>query len=187
MLSAVDSKYHVPLDCDYNLKQINESWISHFGWTHMLLLNCTSPELQRNSQYEKKESSLKLRLKHLCGYVVSIASDLKDWNFQIINKISSVSIKRTPWPESARELHRPSDRRLSARLVPTFADRGCHVVSVTDHYGRIVGCLDWSRYFFFQAAPLQSCSRGWGPLLLRKYGVGNRTRTSGSVAKNSDH
>jgi hypothetical protein len=39
-------------------------------------------------------------------------------------------IKKTPWPESERELYRPSDRRLSAKLVPTFADRGCHVVSV---------------------------------------------------------
>jgi hypothetical protein len=33
--------------------------------------------------------------------------------------------------------------------VPTFADRGCHVVSVTDPYGRILGFLDRSRYFFF--------------------------------------
>jgi hypothetical protein len=46
------------------------------------------------------------------------------------------------WPESASELHRPSDRRLSVKLVPTFADRGCHVVSVTDPYGRILGFLD---------------------------------------------
>jgi hypothetical protein len=28
----------------------------------------------------------------------------------------------TPWPESAKELYRPSDHRLSAKLVPTFAD-----------------------------------------------------------------
>jgi hypothetical protein len=28
--------------------------------------------------------------------------------------------KLTPWPESAIELYRPSDRRLSAKLVPTF-------------------------------------------------------------------
>jgi hypothetical protein len=28
-----------------------------------------------------------------------------------------------------------------------FADRGCHVVSVTDHYGRILDFLDRSRYF----------------------------------------
>jgi hypothetical protein len=25
---------------------------------------------------------------------------------------------------------------LSAKLVPTFADRGCHAVSATDPYGR---------------------------------------------------
>jgi hypothetical protein len=44
---------------------------------------------------------------------------------------------KTPWPESASELYRPRDRRLSAKLVLTFADRGCHVVSVTDPNGRI--------------------------------------------------
>jgi hypothetical protein len=38
--------------------------------------------------------------------------------------------KQTPWSESASELYRPSDRRLSAKLVATFADTGCHVVSV---------------------------------------------------------
>jgi hypothetical protein len=27
---------------------------------------------------------------------------------------------KTPWPESASELYPPSDRRLSAKLVPTF-------------------------------------------------------------------
>jgi hypothetical protein len=31
---------------------------------------------------------------------------------------------KTPWPESASELYRPSDRCLSAKLVQTFADRG---------------------------------------------------------------
>jgi hypothetical protein len=31
---------------------------------------------------------------------------------------------------------------LSTKLVPTFADRGCHVVSGTDPYGRILGFLD---------------------------------------------
>jgi hypothetical protein len=35
-------------------------------------------------------------------------------------------------PESASELYRPSDRYLSAKIVPTFTDRGWHVVSVTD-------------------------------------------------------
>jgi hypothetical protein len=44
--------------------------------------------------------------------------------------------------------------------MPTFADRGCHVVSVTDPYGRILGFLDRSRYFFFQVAP-ELYSQGW--------------------------
>jgi hypothetical protein len=34
------------------------------------------------------------------------------------------------------------DRRLLAKLVPTFAVRGRHVVSVTDPYGRILCLLD---------------------------------------------
>jgi hypothetical protein len=55
--------------------------------------------------------------------------------------------KKTPWSESAGELYRPSDRRLSAKWLPTVSDRGCHVVSVTDSYGRILGFIDRSRYF----------------------------------------
>jgi CBS-domain-containing membrane protein len=31
---------------------------------------------------------------------------------------------------------------LSAKLVPTSADKGCHMISVTDPYGRIIGFLD---------------------------------------------
>jgi hypothetical protein len=34
-----------------------------------------------------------------------------------------------------------------------FADRVCHVVSVTNPYGRILGFLDRSRYYFLQVAP----------------------------------
>jgi hypothetical protein len=49
---------------------------------------------------------------------------------------------KTSRPESASELFRPRDLRLLAMLVPTFMDRGCRVVSVTDPYGRI---LDFSR------------------------------------------
>jgi hypothetical protein len=45
--------------------------------------------------------------------------------------------EQTPRFESESELYRPSDRRLSAKLVPTFAGRRCHVVSVTDLFGSI--------------------------------------------------
>jgi hypothetical protein len=40
--------------------------------------------------------------------------------------------KRNSGAWSASELYRPSDRRLSAKLVPTLADRGCRVVSATN-------------------------------------------------------
>jgi hypothetical protein len=135
--------------------------------------------------------------------------NLKHFNFWLVlNRISVLMVKRcplshlpnanrkgilfTPWSESASELYRPRDRHLSAKLVPSFADRGCHVVRVTDPYGRNLGFLDWSLNFFYQVAP-QLYSLGWvdpfsEPLLLRKFGSdGNRTRTPGSVARNSDH
>jgi hypothetical protein len=38
--------------------------------------------------------------------------------------VLDISHKKTPWPESTSELYQPSDRCLSAKLVPTFADRG---------------------------------------------------------------
>jgi hypothetical protein len=37
---------------------------------------------------------------------------------------------------SGRELYRPSDRRLSAKLVSTFAGRGRCVVKATNSHGR---------------------------------------------------
>jgi hypothetical protein len=40
--------------------------------------------------------------------------------------------KKKQWPRSESEVYRPSDRSLSAKSVPTFADRGCHMVNVTD-------------------------------------------------------
>jgi hypothetical protein len=103
-----------------------------------------------------------------------------------------IQTEQTAWPESASELYRPKDRRLSAKLVPTFADRRCHVVSATDPYGRILGFLEWCCYFFFHVVP-QLYSRRWAnpvpdSLLLRKSSsTGNRSRTSGFVARYSDH
>jgi hypothetical protein len=57
------------------------------------------------------------------------------------------------------ELYGSSDRRLSAKLVSTFADRGSHVVSVTDPYGHILGFSGPEPILFFQVAP-QLYSRG---------------------------
>jgi hypothetical protein len=93
---------------------------------------------------------------------------------EIIHKNSVAWVRR-------RELHRPNDRRLSAKLVPTLADRERRVVSATNPPVLNFGFLDRSRYFL-EIAP-QLSSRGWvdpvlDPLLLRKSGsAGNGTRT----------
>jgi hypothetical protein len=75
-------------------------------------------------------------------------------------------------------------------MSKAFADR-CYMVSTMDPYGRILGFLDRSRYSFFQVAP-QLYSQGWvdpvpDPQLRKSGSAGNRTQTSGSVARNSDY
>jgi hypothetical protein len=65
------------------------------------------------------------------------------------------------------------------------------VVSVKDPYGRILDFLDRSRYFSIKY--LLSCTHEaeWTPFqthdIFFSGSAGNRTRASGSVAKNSDH
>jgi hypothetical protein len=81
--------------------------------------------------------------------------------------------RKTPWLEPVRQLYRPSDRRLSAKLVPTFMDRGCHVVSVTDPYGRI---LD-----FIRPELLLFLSRSSSVLLTRLSGPRSRPTTSQKI------
>jgi hypothetical protein len=114
-------------------------------------------------------------------FAVNNSTASQNWGNFRATELSMTKSKQTPWPYSASELYRPRDRRLSAKLVPTLADRGCRVVSSTDPHGRILGFLDRSRYYFFQVAP-QLYSRGWvgpvpDPVLLRKSGsAGNRTR-----------
>jgi hypothetical protein len=58
----------------------------------------------------------------------------------------------------SREIHN-SVVLVREQTSAKFADKGCHVVSVTDPYGRIIGFLGRSRYFFFQVAS-QLYSRG---------------------------
>jgi hypothetical protein len=76
------------------------------------------------------------------------------------------------------------------KLVPTFTDKGCHVVSLTDPYDCNLGFLDRSRYFSIKQ--LLNCTHEaeWTPFQTHFFfsgSAGNRTRSSGSVAKNSDH
>jgi hypothetical protein len=66
------------------------------------------------------------------------------------------------------------------------------VVAVTDPYGRILGFLDRIRYFFVSSSFSIVLTRLSAPVsdppLLRKFrSAPNRIRTSGSVARDSDH
>jgi hypothetical protein len=82
----------------------------------------------------------------------------KTW-LTVMFPVLTILKKQTPWSESASELYRPSDRRLSAKWLPTFAARGCHVVSVT---GSLRPYSRFSRQdplLFYQVSP-QLYSRG---------------------------
>jgi hypothetical protein len=106
----------------------------------------------------------------------------------VLNLITNLA----PLSQSASELYWLSHRSMSAKLLPNFADSGCHVVSATDPHVCILGFLDRSHYCFFQVAP-QLYSRGWmgsfsDPLLLKNLlAPGIKAGTSGSVTRNSDH
>jgi hypothetical protein len=70
------------------------------------------------------------------------------------------------------ELYWPRGLRLSAKLVPTFADSECHVVRVANPFARNLVFFRPVQLHFFLAAP-KLYSRGWvdpvpDPLLLRK-------------------
>jgi hypothetical protein len=98
--------------------------------------------------------------------------------------------KQSLWPESASELYWPSDRRLSAKWLPTRADRRCHVVSVTDPSGRIFSVFKTGAATFLSSSSVVLTKLSGPrsrPTTFFSGSAGNRTRASGSVAKNSDH
>jgi hypothetical protein len=77
--------------------------------------------------------------------------------------------------------HTDSDCHLSAKLVPTFADRGCHGVRVTDRYCRILGFIDRSSYFFFLNCTHEAIT------YINSVPTSQETIHLCSVARNSDH
>jgi hypothetical protein len=50
------------------------------------------------------------------------SNSLKEKRLFLLDTLTNLLIN--PWLQSAKEPYRPSDRRLSANLVPTLADRG---------------------------------------------------------------
>jgi hypothetical protein len=91
---------------------------------------------ENRTRDQQNAKQLYMLLTH-CAYMETIryiGSELRIWKYLIY--------AASQWSGSASEIYLPSDRHLSAKLVPPFADRGCHVVSVTDLYCRILGFLD---------------------------------------------
>jgi hypothetical protein len=93
-------------------------------------------------------------------YAVIVNCSLCNILYTRIMHCTVMSYYKPPWLVSTNELYRSSDGRLSTKFVPTFAYRGCHVVSVTDPYVCTLNFLYRERYFFFQVA-LKLYSRGW--------------------------
>jgi hypothetical protein len=73
----------------------------------------------------------------LCQLLLIKGAVWSAWRFP--TAVFSVFLDQTPWPEFESEICRPSDCRLATMFVPTFADRGCRVVSAMGPHGRVLG------------------------------------------------
>jgi hypothetical protein len=71
----------------------------------------------------------------LSGYNIPVSMACKEGKIGAVYVRGKILLPKLKL-NSASKLYRPSDHRLLAKLAPTFADRGCHAVSVTDPYGR---------------------------------------------------
>jgi hypothetical protein len=102
-------------------------WSSITYTTYCLLLTCISREYLI---CEYHDNSLDTRVMlHVCLLLVLWTWEksvrVRDWKTSDKEKFDACHL-------SASEPYWPSERRLSAKLVPNFADRGCRVVSATD-------------------------------------------------------
>jgi hypothetical protein len=84
-------------------------------------------------------SNLNNTSSHSASQTCSCSGELSLAQSEPSISMANLTCGKTPWPEFANELYRRRGSRLSAKLVPTFADRRCLVVSVTDPYRRILG------------------------------------------------
>jgi hypothetical protein len=149
--------YHVKRKIIYMTSRFNTWNIHHIccdniGYAYMNGMKCRACSVANSTEF-----TLLLLLKRypsLIMFLLVVGWDWVPWClaciWPIVPATNKQTNKQTPWSESASEPYRPSDRRLSAKWLPTFVDKGCHVVSVTDPYGRILGFLDRSRYFFIK-------------------------------------
>jgi hypothetical protein len=104
---------------------------------HLLLkLDAISSKMNRNKPSQWRRDATFIWLKNCSCWVDRTSQDMKICMISKRKELTRLHKKLTPWLYSSNELYRQSDRRLSAKLVPTFADIECRVVSATDPHGR---------------------------------------------------
>jgi hypothetical protein len=119
-----------------------------------------------------------------CNCKLSLFNSVDFHSYQTNNNNNSVGLVR----ERIILSERPAV--VSEVSAKCFAVRGRRVLNAANPYSRILGFPDRTSYSLFQVAP-QFYTLGWvdprsrpDQLLFRKCGsAGNRTRTSGSVAR----
>jgi hypothetical protein len=101
----------------------------------LLQLIRMSDNSDRNMKCEKFCSQLSTYFKRHINYVDSSTNQKLQQYYEHLRTVTRFLLKNsnrglklnyTPWLWSASELYRPSDRHL-AKLVPTFANRGCDI------------------------------------------------------------
>jgi hypothetical protein len=151
-LLGCDAEYRTNWLCYPQIATVHLVVIYQTAWRHVtenshLRTSCRENQASHNLHHSSWENGCAWCC-NVCVYVPTLTSfqNVK----QITDLLPSILIIKVNYSYLvwvASELYRPSDRRLSVKLMPTFADRGCHVVSVTNPHGRILGFLDRSRYF----------------------------------------
>jgi hypothetical protein len=116
-------------------------------WTSELYLSALFPEFKSECTFDGNFDSYFGSNPSWCftSLAVLFISSLRQIRTTIPWQLISWSIKcskETQWPKPLSELYRPSNRSLSAKLVPTFLDRECRVVSALNSHSRILGFLD---------------------------------------------
>jgi hypothetical protein len=166
------------------------SWILKFLDSDRPSYSCNPIRKIRNFYFNLRVSKSENTMRLVA--MVTATTPLKSWHYTLLNNFTSdfkLNLRGPSLRANATYRAIAACRRNYCQLLRI---RGRHVVTMMYPLGLNLGFLDRSRYFFFQVAP-QLYSRGWvdlvpDPLLLGKSdSAGNRTQTSGSGARNSDH
>jgi hypothetical protein len=125
------SHYYQQTDAQITEKHRHTAYYSHFPFTLSGLFSCHDNVMNVQDLPQRKLADHAVGKFLITLEIMRVAGDrFEPTACGLFNPLSNG--KKTQWTKSASKLYRPTDRRLLAKLVPTFADRRSHVVSVTD-------------------------------------------------------